>query len=332
MRKRPLLLYPAIAVGTFLASCADFENTLSNLAANPAFQDYSRQAVNWVVENFGSTALGKSVPLRDPPTGPVEGRWIMTGFTAKEQPNNSLAVTMTGFGYRGHPDAKNVTFTSSAWVTYWTAVAKQGDWLIVTFKPVGQPRVSFEPRRIDGFLASLFDGFVSDKGRQAMLERVQRGFTVMWKEGRRMRMQLGIVAAGQLSDADLEGKPDAILVQDEARIHEDGRDFLGPFQLGAGESIQVDVKTDCSWGLDACLLDHATAQQLLFHHFDPRAYAAPSGSVLTASDGSTRWKATYRAQQDGWVWLVVDNTDGGKAKPPSNGVDDVLRVSVSVSR
>lgn len=330
---RRLLLRPSVAIVVVLPCCADFTNALGELAANPALQDHSRQAVNWVAENFGSTALGKAVPLREPPpAGPVEGRWILTGFKAEEQREKSLAVTMSGFGYRGHRDARNVTFTSSAWVTYWTSVAKQGDWLIVTFKPIGQTKVSFEPRRIDGFWASVFDSIVADKGRQVMLDRVQQGFTVMWKQGRRMRMQLGLVAVGQLSDADLEGKPDAILVQEEVRIHEDGRDFLGPFQLSAGESLQVDVKTDCSWGLDTCLLDHATSRQLLFHHFDPNGYAAPTRPVLTASDGGKHWTATYGAQQDEWVWLVIDNTDGGKAKPPTNGVDDVLSVSVCVSK
>ena len=169
------------------------------------------------------------------------------------------------------------------------------------------------------------------RGRRQMTERLERGFTVALDNKFKKNVYLGLGKQEQVPPKPFAPPPEIrTLFNDSVRLHEDGRDFLGPFQVRRGEDVGIYVRTTASWGVDCYLVDDVVARRELSTYIDPRSNPGAPQRALAVSNGGTEWKYKWTAPTTSAVWLIVDNSDKGRSAPPSNMRDDVIDLKVFV--
>lgn len=240
-------------------------------------------------------------------------------------------LSFAGYGYTGHDKAKNVSFASRARVHYDTKIHTKTGIAYVTFRPLAAPQVEFQPIRIQGFWASFFQGVTMSKGHRLMRAKLAKGFTVAMSTTMERKFFVGVGLPRDLPQKPFDSPTgQRTLINEHIRIHEDGRDFLGPFTVQAGETITVHAQTRDRWGFDAYLVTDSDARGELATYVDPRNYPDQDRVGLAQHDGSLRWTTSWTASQKTLVWALFDNTDQGYASPPSNMVNDKLDLVVHV--
>jgi len=167
-----------------------------------------------------------------------------------------------------------------------------------------------------------------------MVDRFRRGFTVVVLGGGKDKAYIGTEAPNKRRSTArpyTSSRGMSVFVNERIRIHEDGRDFLGPFPVKKGEALQVHVETQARWGVDCYVVGDLDAKGELASYVSPATSPNRDRTPLLASGAVRSWDRTVRASEDTRLWVILDNTDEGDAAPPSNMIDDVLDADVYVA-
>lgn len=268
-------------------------------------------------------------------TNPTNGRFFPTECAQSTAENGDLVMSFKGFGYSYATGVHKVTFTASATVQYDQDFLMSGDVMYAYFRTKEVKQSGFQMKVIESTLPALANqltGFADKYGKQLLSERLRDGFTVRRKPDSETDFRAGIVQLGTWPALQYKGQSGLVVANDRTEVHEEQRDFLGPFEIDDSDlTLYSTVKIDGAPGLNVLVVDDATAKAWIEKYLNVGDATPPPGKPLaqyivkqgeelrfTAGDGV---KGTY--------WIVLDNTGtiAGGIKPPGNLLDDRAAVA-----
>ncbi|MDI1443771.1 hypothetical protein [Polyangium sp. 6x1] len=301
----------------------------------------------WLFSNFGASRicpemLKIGVPLKTDSSSPAMGRFFpMTCNYTVDDARQTVAVTFAGTGYGYMMPAKRVGFSTSATIELRPDFAISDDDIYVwgrLNRIISGPdfRVGYIENAAFNVASNIppFGTLTNFFGNQVITGELTRGFTVVANEDRGNEFTLGI-----LMPPNKPAKP--FKVQDDERftfanesvdIHGNARDFLGPFEVGSGQSLYltmsvqgptVDVMIVSKMVGDPWREGYQTGQPL-----GPAPGPVLGGAPLAPGPAQTR----KFGLAPGLYYVVLDNTQyAGLVAPPTQVLnplyDPVARVS-----
>jgi hypothetical protein len=122
-----------------------------------------------------------------------------------------------------------------------------------------------------------------------------------------------------------------IVANDRSEVHEQQRDFLGPFKIDdSDQTLYVSLKIDGAPAINVLVVDDATAQEWIKKYLTvgdaTPPPAKPLGQWVAKQNEEIRFTA---GDTKGVFWIVLDNTGtiAGGVKPPGNLFDDRAAVT-----
>lgn len=320
------------------AQVRKFNEAMSVAMQDPAISRVIDDAAEWLVLNQLNTDLLSNLPLKDKQANATAGRWHLTKLEPKRVSEEIIQITYQGAGYSGdNGHNTGVTYVAKATVPYRIHVTVEPDYWYVQFIQEGQiTDAYFQAQRvfreeysvlfnIGAWLYWLFTGNTPTKeatkiGLDRMLTEFQKGFTV--RVNKQLKHDIGL---GIGHDAEYARKPFDSTgwarkehYNERIKLWKQGRDFLGPIRLKAGSKLKIYAKTTSP--VDIYLSENTPARQELVTHINPEYLADKDRPAIGAQLATTEWNAYYNAQQDITVWLIIDNTNQGKARPPEQPI------------
>ncbi|MGZ5967599.1 MAG: hypothetical protein ACXWP4_08020 [Polyangiales bacterium] len=281
------------------------------------------------------TALREGGELSGSATNPTNGRFFPRTCAQATADNGDLVMTFSGVGYSYVTGAHKVTFEASASVQFDQDFLMSGDVMYAYFKVRQVNSSGFKMKVIEATLpaiANQFTGFADKYGKSLMNEKIRDGFTVRRKPDSETDFRPGIVELGKWPVVSYKAQAGLVLANDRTEVHEQQRDFLGPFEItDSDQSIYLTLKIDGAPAMNVLVVDDATAKPWIEKYLTVGDATPPPGKPLgqyivkqneelriTAGDGNK-----------GMYWIVLDNTGTipGGIKPPGNFLDDRAAVA-----
>lgn len=317
------------------AGCKPIQIQKINEALNsPEFQSLLNRSIAFLMAEF-SNEQESVVPVRDPAgTGPVVGRWFPKAQVTDRE-DGTVFIRFDGPGYRGISRASNVLYSATSECVYRPRLNVTGDLAFISFEPTVEPAVTFTVYRITAMAewgnTAGNRQKAADEGVKVFSDYIRQGFTVGLNRNLEKETWIGTGPRGADPPKPYWAVPgDHVLTNEQVRIHEDGRDFIGPFKLAKGDQVRVDVQTNARWFMDCYVLEDSVARQYLLNHVDRDRHQVRAATCLAAGECTQNWQQVLTANSDCIVWLMLDNCNGGGASPPTNGSDDIVDASVYV--
>ena len=277
----------------------------------------------------------RSMPLRLADEEPVAGRFFPTACTSRELPTGELYVQLGGHGYVWTDRSLRLGFEASV------AVAYDIDFLIassgatyVYFRAKASSAPTFITRLVEESQVSMFnrvfgvagqrptDGF----GAQVMGAQIVRGFTVVRDPSGGTEFGVGIVPPGTRPQGGFLGldHDHPILANERVEVHQNQRDFAGPFVVPEGKQLGLMINETGAAALDVLLVPRAAGDAWLAAYTHDRAATPPP--VMPLLDDVVPLGTVYRRTlrlPPGAYYLVLDNTaTAGRTSPPVAPRDD----------
>jgi hypothetical protein len=279
------------------------------------------------------TGLREGGEMAGSATNPTNGRFFPKTCQQATAENGDLILALTGTGYTYASMVHKVTFDASATVTFDQDFLMSGDDLYGYFrtKDVSKPNVTLKviESRLPA-IANQLTGFGENYARQLLDEKLRDGFTMRRRANAETDFRPGIVQLGTWPRVDYDVKGGVPLANDRTEVHEQQRDFLGPFEItDSDKAIYVRGRIDGAPGLNVLVVDDATARPWIDTYMTTAEVTPPP------SPPKQQWMAKQGAEfaftvtGKGTYWIVLDNTAtiAGGYKPPGNLLDDRAAVA-----
>lgn len=338
--KRPSTARAALAVGAIAASfsvagCPCLESIVN---PSPALQW-------WLFSNFGASRmcpemLKTGIPLRLQNGQPAIGRFFPNQCSyAVDDNRRTVAVSFAGTGYGYMTPAKRIGFTVSGSVELRPSIQLAGDKAYV----FGQfNRIINGPTFQVGYIenpvvdiAANFPGVGSVAnlfGNQVVAGELTRGFTVV-NSDKGNDFALGILRPPQVPQHpfDTSTSERFTFANETVEIHQNERDYLGPFEVPeAGKTLFLSF-TNAGPALDVMLVNRFTGDTWR-DQYQRGMLAPPPGPVVAGGPLQANMSDTRRyALAPGSYYVVLDHTAAaGLVSPPASIIplaDAMARVS-----
>jgi len=226
---------------------AYYGSALSDYLNAPENEGVRAAMIERLVDIYKETPAGKSLALRDEQDR-VIGRFRIDKADVlrdQKQPRR-FEVKLTGRGELWHEKGGRVRFEGSADVTYDIDFKLDSARLMAYshFKCVKLANVNFNLLHVDNFLARMFTSVVETAGREAMEESIKPGFTIITRDDTESWLALGKVdkdfvpRKGPNPETD-EGTD--TICNDISLLQYGFRDYLGPFEMYAGDELRMSL-------------------------------------------------------------------------------------------
>ncbi|MFO0659511.1 MAG: hypothetical protein U0165_06745 [Polyangiaceae bacterium] len=335
------------------ASCASVTNSLVTLMPG-VLNDPSNRTLRREILSFGSDQFCKELkkrgaPLRMSDGAPIMGRFFVTQCEYKEQDNGDVFVQFSGFGYGWTQPTRRLGFSATGAVQYNQDFLLDGSTMYAYFRPRGTPITTFktemmESREQSGGIGVLMSGmFGMDQtanriGQQLLSEELKKGFTVIREGNATTDFGLGIVEKGArpFHPFQIHGSDKVQLANERCEIHEQQRDFIGPFEVDEnGRAIYVTMILDGTPAVDVFVVKKDAGDAWVNEYvYKPGVTQAWVPLLLTdVLRTGADWRRTAPLQK-GLYYLVIDHSSAaGPASPPvtpTGGSDSPAVVSYVV--
>jgi hypothetical protein len=237
-------------------------------------------------------------------------------------------LSFSGSGYTYATGVHKVTFEASATVQFDQDFMLSGDVLYGYFRTreVSKPQVTLKV--IEATLPSLVNsltGFGENYARQLLSDKLRDGFTIRRKPNSETDFRSGIVELGTWPKLGYDVAGGLTLANDRTEVHQDQRDFLGPFEIKDDDAaITVTGKVDGAPAENLIVVDDATAKRWQEAYLGQPNATPPPATPLQQYVAKQGDQFQLTLQGRGTYWVVLDNTStiaGGYAPTP-NLLDD----------
>ncbi len=323
-------LSAALAVTT--AGCGPKECAFRSTINEPENLSMRKSLLRKGMGDFCDQVRKRNTPLRLSADSPIIGRFYPTQCSVPE--GDDLQLSFSGFGYAYTNVTQKMTFTMSASALYrYDFLISEGDRcdIYAYFRPSRIDASNFQVHRIEGTLASTFNGMTSmgdNFGRQLVGQKLQDGFTVIHSaDTGNDEFSLGILPVGRKPFHPYQVQDDGRITYENERVevHQNQRDFVGPISVeDEGRALFISAKVDGAQAIDVLVLRKAEADASLGYYYEypqvgPLAGAPIAGDVLQAG---TELRRTIPVTP-GMYYVVFDNSaSAGQVSPPANVLDD----------
>ncbi|MCC6149959.1 MAG: hypothetical protein IT461_06900 [Planctomycetes bacterium] len=224
-----------------------YGSALSDYLNAPENESVRAAMIEQLVGIYKETPAGKSLALRDEQDR-VIGRFRIDKADVlrdQKQPRR-FEVKLSGHGELWHEKGGRVRFEGSADVTYDIDFKLDSARLMAYshFTCVKLANVNFNLLHVDNFLARMFTSVVETAGREAMEESIKPGFTIITRDDTESWLALGKVdkdfvpRKGPNPETD-EGTD--TICNDISLLQYGFRDYLGPFEMYAGDELRMSL-------------------------------------------------------------------------------------------
>jgi hypothetical protein len=327
-------LFASFAVG---ASCGQ-----SALGLFPGvINDPGNLALRKAILGFGTSKIceetyKRSLPLKLREEDPIIGRFHANNCQIAPLASGNLAVTFGGFGWVWTNLTQRMSFEAGGSVEYDTDFLMDGSTMYVYFRQKSTSSATFNIKLVEqpqatAALAGINLGaggqsVANDLGGQIMRGEIAKGFTVIRKPNGEVEFGLGMIEKGE--HPTLPYKPDAnghqVLENERCEIHQNQRDFLGPFDVPKGAKLGVTLSVDGAPGADFLVLPRYMGEPWLQTYTTQAVTTPPPGTPMldeTVFSGPIWHRSLPLAP--GSYYLVLDNTStAGRSAPPGFAKDD----------
>lgn len=234
---------------------------------DPSNRTLRREILNFGSDQFCSELKKRGAPLRMREDQPIMGRFFVTNCDFKEQENGDIYIQFNGFGYAWTQPTSRLGFTANAAVQYNQDFLLDGSTMYAYFRPRSAPAATFKTEMIEkrdqtglgAVLGSIFgvDQTANKIGAQLMAQELAKGFTVIREANGDSDFGPGIIEKGQrpFHPFSIHGSDKVTLANDRTEIHEQQRDFLGPFEVdSSGRALYVTMNLDGAQAADLFLM------------------------------------------------------------------------------
>lgn len=313
----------AIAISFSVAGCPCLESVVN---PSPALQW-------WLFSNFGASRmcpemLKMGVPLRLQDRQPTIGRFFPTQCSyAVDDSRRTVAVSFAGNGYGYMNPAKRIGFTVSGTIELRPGIQLAGDKAYVfghfnriingpTFQVtyIENPVVDVAANLPGvGSMANLF-------GNQIVAGELTRGFTVV-NTDKGNDFALGILMPPQLPHHpyDTSASERFTFANETIEIHQNQRDYLGPFEVPeSGKSLFLSL-TNQGPALDVMIVNRYTGD-MWRDQYQKGMLAPPPGPIVAGGPLNANMSDGRRYPlPPGSYYVVIDHTAAaGLVNPPAS--------------
>ncbi len=335
------LAFLVLALPVGGAGCASCERagqgTLSVMGGtinDPGNKSLRRGMLAFGIDRACSEMLKRTAALREggetsgSATNPTNGRFFPKTCSAATAENGDLVMSLSGTGYTYASMVHKVTFDAAATITFDQDFLMSGDDLYGYFrtKDVSKPQVTLKviESRLPA-IANQLTGFGENYARQLMDEKMRDGFTMRRRPNSETDFRSGIVQLGTWPKVDYDVKGGLTLANDRSEVHEQQRDFLGPFEVAdSDKAIFVRGRIDGAPGLNVLVIDDATAKPWIETYMTAAEATPPPAAPKQSYTTQQGQEFAVTVTGKGTYWIVLDNTATitGGYKPPGNLLDD----------
>jgi hypothetical protein len=291
-------------------------------------------------------AYKRSLPLKLHEEDPIIGRFHATNCQVAPLATGNLAVTFGGFGWVWTNLTQRMSFEASGSVEYDTDFLMDGSTMYVYFRQKSTSAAAFTIKLVEQPQATAALGGINfaaggqnvanDLGSQIMRGEIAKGFTVIRKPGGDVEFGLGLIEKGE--HPTLPYKPDAnghaVLENERCEIHQNQRDFLGPYEVAKGSKLGVTLSVDGAPGADFLVVPRYVGEPWL-QTYTTQAVTTPPPATPVLDETVFSGPIWHRSLTlaPGSYYLVLDNTStAGRSAPPGFAKDDrAALVSYSIT-
>jgi hypothetical protein len=332
------LLGMVVSMSFVGASCGQSALALMPGVVNdPRNLSLRREILRFGTANMCAEMMNRSLPLRLRDDDPVTGRFYPSTCFAQDLPNEHLFVQFGGQGYAWTNLTKRMGFEAGGAIEYEQDFLMDGDTMYVYFRQKSTSAATFKAGLVEQPVASALGSlpavsgqtYAAAIGTELLKSEATRGFTVIRRANGQVEFGLGVVEKGAhptAPDPYRQADPEKqILVNERTEIHQEQRDFAGPFTVpDDGKALYVTVAVEGAPAIDVFLVPRADGQAWLGDYVrNARTTPLPTapwlGESVTAGGVLRR---TVRVPK-GQYFLVLDNTStAGTTQPVSVPGDD----------
>ena len=302
---------------------------------DPANLSLRRSLLAYGMGSICDEVRARSMPLRLADEEPVAGRFFPTVCASRDMPNGELTLQLAGHGYVWTDRSLRLGFEAAATVSYDVDFLLDGETTYVYFRAKASSAPTFVTRLVEEKQVSMFNrvfGAANGQsptdsfGGQVMGVQLARGFTVIRDAAGGTEYGVGIVPPGAHPPGGFLGLDHGhpILANERLELHQNQRDFAGPFVVPPGKQLGLLISETGAPGLDVLLVPRAPGDAWLAAYAHERDTSPPP--VMPLLDDVVPAGAVYnRALQvpPGAYYLVLDNTaTAGRTSPPTAPRDD----------
>ncbi len=281
-------------------------------------------------------ALREGGELSGSATNPTNGRFFPKTCTQSEAANGDLIMSFSGTGYTYATGVHKITFEASATVQFDQDFLMHEDTMYAYVRTREIKQSGFQMKVIESTLpaiANQLTGFGDKYGKQLLSEKLRDGFTVRRKANSETDFRAGIVQLGTWPATQFQSTGAGLIVaNDRCEVHEQQRDFVGPFKLDdSDQTLYVSLKIDGAPAINVLVVDDATAQTWIQKYLTVGDATPPPAKPLAqyVAKQNQEIRFTVGDGHKGTYWIVLDNTGtiAGGVKPPGNFLDDRAAVA-----
>jgi hypothetical protein len=294
-----------------------------------------RALLSYGMGNVCDEIRGRNMPLRLGDEEPVAGRFFPTACSAKEMPDHSLYVQIGGHGYVWTEQALRIGFEAGAAVAYDVDFLLDGSSTYVYFRVKGTSPPTFVTKMVEQSQVAMFNRVfgaahgqspTDSFGGQVMAAQMARGFTVIRDASGGVEQGVGVVPPGSHPPGGFLGLDHSrpVLANERIELHQNERDFLGPFVVPPGKRLGVTLNLTGAPAIDLLAVPRGPGDAWLAAYTHAREVTPPP--VAPVFDDVVPAGGMYtRALQlpPGAYYLVLDNTPtAGRTSLPTAPRDD----------
>jgi hypothetical protein len=295
-----------------------------------------REMMKFGSAEFCKEALHRGAPLKLRDDGPSMGRFFAEQCDYRELDNGDAFVQLGGYGYSWTQPTSRIGFKSSGAIQYNPDFMLDGGTMYAYFRPRNVQSTQFKADMVErtqqGALGAILTAPTQELatriGGQIVSQELQRGFTVIRDDKDETDFGLGIIEKGKrpLHPFQVHGSDKISLANDWSEIHEQQREFLGPFEIEeSGRALYVTMSLDGVPAVDVLVLPRDMGTYWLKQYIaqpgvTPLPGAPLMGDVLPKG---ADWRRVVPLAK-GSYFLVVDNTSSAGPVSPPPGQPGVL--------
>jgi hypothetical protein len=345
-RSLALLAFSFLAPGTL--SCQRTGIALVKLMPgvtnDPRNRTMRREIMSFGSKEFCKELMKRGAPLKNRDDAPAMGRFFADQCFHQDMDNDDMFVQFSGRGYTWTQPSGRIGFKLQGSILYNPDFLLHGKTMYAYFRPRTVQSSKFETVMIERVnstpLGGLFGGNAQETanrmGNQIIAQELQRGFTVLRDDDGSVDFGVGIIEQGQrpFHPYQVHGSDKALLASDWTEIHEQQRDFLGPFEIeGKDRALFLTMNLDGTPAVDVMLFQKTPGDGWLQTYIQ-QAQVGPPVMPPMLSDvlpQGREWRRTVPLKP-GLYYLVIDHTSvaGPVSPPPAQpgllGTSDVAAV------
>lgn len=311
---------------------------------DPRNRTMRREIMSFGSKEFCGELLKRGAPLKMQDDSPIIGRFFADRCFHQEMENEDIFIQFSGYGYTWTQPSGRIGFKLQGSIVYNPDFILEGKTMYAYFRPRSIQTSRFESVMIEkvnqnplgGLFANNAQEVANRLGNQVVAQELQRGFTVLRDDDDSVDFGTGIIERGQrpFHPYQVRGSDKVLLASDWVEIHEQQRDFLGPFEIdGEGRALYLTMTLDGTPAADVFLFHKAPGDVWLQSYIQQPMTGPPPGVPLLSDVLALgkEWRRTVPLKP-GLYYVVIDHTStAGPVSPPPTqpgilGTSDIAAV------